>query len=290
MLELNHVTKRFPPLVAVNDVSFNVPHGSVLGLLGPNGAGKTTLFKLMAGFLYPDAGQIQATHTWPMTGFKPERLLYPGHLQVGEYLELVAHLSNTEKARVRQVVAEALARVKLAGAARKRIRDCSKGMRQRLGLAQVLVGQPALLLVDEPFDGLDPEGQIDVRGIIHELHTGGCTVVLSSHQLHEVTQVCTHIVILNRGKVHYANRMAEALTVRPHVTIRTTQDLTQMRARLEALHPKIHADGVEVTLSEEAIELRRDVLRTLLEAGLDVCHVEQQRATLQEIYAEVVQS
>ena len=187
MLELNHVTKQFPPLVAVNDVSFNVPHGSVLGLLGPNGAGKTTLFKLMAGFLYPDAGQIQATHTWPMTGFKPERLLYPGHLQVGEYLELVAHLSNTEKGRVRQVV-------------------------------------------------------------------------------------------------------AEALTVRPHVTIRATQDLTQMRACLESLHPKIHAVGVEVTLSEEAIELRRDVLRIVLEAGLDVCHVEQQRATLQEIYAEVVQS
>jgi len=289
MLELNHVSKRFPPLVAVNDVSFSVPDGSVLGLLGPNGAGKTTLFKLIAGFLYPDAGQIEAIHTWPTIGFKPERLLYPGHLRVGEYIELVAHLSNIEKARVRQVVAGALDRVKLAGAARKRIRDCSKGMRQRLGLAQVLVGKPALLLVDEPFDSLDPEGQVDVCHIIQELHTDGHTIVLSSHQLHEVTQVCTHIIILNRGRVHYANSMAEALAVRPLVTIRATQDLAQMRTRLESLHPKIHTDGVEVTLSEEAIELRRDVLRIVLEAGLDVYHVEQRRATLQEIYAQVVQ-
>ena len=290
MLQVEHVTKQFASLIAVNDVSFAIPQGEVVGLLGPNGAGKTTLFRLIAGFLHPDAGRIRCVASaWPKMALKPEGLLYPGRLRVAEYLEIVAHLSNLDRTRIRPVVADALERVGLTRVADKRIRDSSKGMRQRLGLAQMLIGQPALLLIDEPTDGLDPEGQADIRCLIQELHAKGCTIVLSSHQLYEVKQVCTRLAILNQGRLQYESSMADALTMRPHVIIQATRDLGAVRPRLEALHPRIQVEGMQVVLTEEMIGLRPAVLRVILDAGLDVCHVEQQRVTLEEIYARVTQ-
>jgi len=289
MIQVNNVTKRFGSLVAINNVSLTIPHGQVVGLLGPNGAGKTTLFKLIAGFLHPDAGQIQFSGAARrVMGFKPERLLYPNQLRVSEYLALVSRLSHVERAGVDRAVMDALKRVKLADAAGKRIKDCSKGMRQRLGMAQILIGRPALLMIDEPTDGLDPEGQADICRLIRELGVEGHTIVLSSHQLHEVTQVCTRIAILNRGKVHYESSLADALAIRPHVTIQVTQDLGPICDPLKALHPQVQVERATITLTDEAIGLRRQILRMVLEAGLDVRHVEQKRATLEEIYAEVV--
>lgn len=289
MIQLDHITKRFASFTAVDDVSFEIAQGEVLGLLGPNGAGKTTLFKLIAGFLSPDAGHIRPTAAGklPAIGFKPERLLYPSHLRVSQYLELVARLSNISSAQTKKVVAHALERVKLSEARNKRIRTCSKGMRQRLGLAQVLIGRPPLLLIDEPSNGLDPEGQADICRLIQQLHASGHTVVLSSHQLAEVRQVCTRLIILSRGKIHYESSIADALALRPHVTIRVTQDLESIRPRLESLHPGIQVDGAELVLDGSAISLRRQLLRLILDAGFDITHVEQQRATLEEIYAEV---
>ena len=275
--------------MAINNVSLTIPQGQVVGLLGPNGAGKTTLFKLIAGFLHPDAGQIQFSDAAQrVMGFKPERLLYPNQLRVSEYLALVSRLSHVERAGVDRAVMDALKRVKLADAAGKRIKDCSKGMRQRLGMAQILIGCPALLMIDEPTDGLDPEGQADICRLIRELGVEGHTIVLSSHQLHEVTQVCTRIAILNRGKVHYESSLADALAIRPHVTIQATQDLGPICDPLKALHPQVQVERATIILTDEAIGLRRQILRMVLEAGLDVRHVEQKRATLEEIYAEVV--
>ena len=289
MIQVNNVTKRFGSLVAIDNVSLTIAQGQVVGLLGPNGAGKTTLFKLIAGFLHPDAGQIQFSGAARrVMGFKPERLLYPNQLRVSEYLALVSRLSHVERAGVDRAVMDALKRVKLADAAGKRIKDCSKGMRQRLGMAQILIGRPALLMIDEPTDGLDPEGQADICRLIRELGVDGHTIVLSSHQLHEVTQVCTRIAILNRGKVHYESSLADALAIRPHVTIQATQDLGPICDSLKALHPQVQVERATIILTDEAIGLRRQILRMVLEAGLDVRHVEQKRVTLEEIYAEVV--
>lgn len=290
MIEIRNITKRFFPCVAVNDVSLRIPRGEVLGLLGPNGAGKTTLLKLIAGFLYPDAGQIRpATSDMPTIGFKPEHLLYPGNVRVAHYLKMIARLSNVDRARVDQVVAEGLERVELERVAGQRIQSCSKGMRQRLALAQVIIGKPALMLIDEPFSGLDPEGQACVRRLIQELHEEGHTILLSSHRLYEITQVCSRLIIINRGKIRYENSMAEAMGTRPWVTVQATQDVDQIRSQLEALHPAIQVDGAKITLGEEAVDMRHQVLLAVLEAGFDVSHVEQKRTTLEEIYAEVIQ-
>lgn len=290
MIEIHNVTKRFYTLTALDDVSLTIPRGEVLGLLGPNGAGKTTLMKVIAGLIKADAGYLRSRNgRWPAIGYKPERLLYPNQLRVDQYLKMVAQLSDIPDERITDTVAESLVQVNMLEFASKRIKDCSKGMRQRLGLAQVLIGNPPLLLLDEPSNGLDPMGQADVLRYVRQLHAAGRTVVMSSHQLQEVTQVCTQLVILNEGRVLYRNSMAEALAARAHTFIRVDRDLQGMRQLLQNLHPDIHVNGDRLVLENEAMALRRQVLSILLNSNFDILHVEQKRNTLTQIYAEAVQ-
>jgi ABC-2 type transport system ATP-binding protein len=289
VINIVNVTKSYHTLVALNEVSLSIPRGEVIGVLGPNGAGKTTLFKLIAGFLRPDSGELQpATGGWPKIGYKAERLLFPNHMRIRSYLEMVAALCNFDRQKAQQAVDESLFRVNLTEVANKKIAECSKGMRQRLGLAQAMIGDPPLLLLDEPSSGLDPEGQADICRHIKTLNATGKTIVLASHQLHEVTEVCTYLVILNAGTIHYQNTMAGALAERPHVVIRTDRDLAILRPMLLSIHPDIEVTDRELFLNNEAISLRRQVLSLLLGAGYDINHVEHSRVTLSEIYAEAV--
>lgn len=289
MIELANVTKRYHTLVALDQLSLTIQPNEVLGIVGPNGAGKTTLFKLLAGLIRPDAGVVRADGSaWPTIGFKPERLLYPGHLRVGQYLKYAAALSNVPSSQINQAVANALAQLHLTDAANKRIRDCSKGMRQRLGLAQAMLGHPAIVLLDEPTDGLDPDGQESVFHAVRALQEAGRTVIMASHQLQIVTDVCTRLVILNRGRIYYESEMDAALSLRPQATIIATQDLTPLASLLQSLHSEIRVTGPYVILEHEAIHLRRHILSLILGAGFDVVHVEQKRTTIHDIYAEVV--
>ena len=290
MLEILNVTKRFHTLVAVDNLTLKVPRGEVLGVLGPNGAGKTTLFRLIAGFLKPDHGYIRTTTgVWPTIGYKAERLLFPNHLRVREYLNMVASISNLPKPEIKIAISESLERVDLAYAADKRIKECSKGMRQRLGLAQAMIGDPQILLLDEPSNGLDPEGQAEICYQIQKLNQDGKTIILASHQLQEVTQVCTYLVIMNQGSIHYQNQMKAALAERPHTKIVVNKDLSPLEKLLIKLHPDIELFDKEIVLNFDAIALRPNVLRILLSNGYDIVRIEQSRVTLAEIYAAAVQ-
>ncbi len=290
MIEINGVTKKFYDFTALNNIALRIPRGEVVGLLGPNGAGKTTLFKLIAGTLQPTSGQIRPTSgAWPAIGYKPERLLFPNQLRVRQYLERVAKISNVPKHDMTRVVDDSLARVALTADANKRIKDCSKGMRQRLGLAQILIGDPPLILLDEPTTGLDPNGQIEIYNCIRRLKAEGKTILMSTHQLHEVTEVCTQIVILNRGQIHYQNSREEALAARSCIRIRVNKPIGYFADEVTAVNPNIEIDGDVVYLRGSAMELRRDVLVMLLKAGFDVLRVEHQRISLSEIYSEAVQ-
>ena len=289
MIELEHVTKRYYTLVALDQLSLTIHANEVLGIVGPNGAGKTTLFKLLAGLIRPDAGTLRPqAPAWPTIGFKPERLLYPSHLRLTQYLQYAAALSNIPRAHINQSVTQALAQLHLTEVAHKRVRDCSKGMRQRLGLAQALLGDPALVLLDEPTDGLDPEGQDSIFQAIRILQETGKTVIMASHQLQMVTDVCTRMVILNRGQLYYESAMSEALSLRPQANITASQDLSPLADLLQSLHPQIKVMGNNVTLEHDAIPLRRHVLSLILGSGFDVVHVEQKRTTIHDIYAEVI--
>ncbi|HQF70842.1 MAG TPA: ABC transporter ATP-binding protein [Promineifilum sp.] len=292
MIEFSHVTKNYYSLTALRDVSLTIPRGEVLGLLGTNGAGKTTLIKLIAGIINPTSGEVAPTNgqaTWPTIGYKPERLVFPGHLAVSQYLQMVATLCNIGRAQMDTVVLESLARVNLLPAANKQIKSLSKGMRQRLGLAQALIGDPDLLLLDEPSSGLDPEGQEEIQTYIEEVRAVGKTILMSTHQLPEVTRVCTYLVILKDGQVLYQNRMAEALTLQPHIAIQVDRPLDAVRPLLAMVHPDIAIEGQEVVLRNESITMRRQILSVLINQGYDIMRVEQRRVTLAELYAEAVQ-
>lgn len=292
MIEFNNVTKKYFALTALRDISLTIPQGEVVGLLGPNGAGKTTLIKLVAGIIAPTSGELRSSNggqKWPSIGYKPERLVFPGNLMAGQYLEMVAGLANTKRTNIDNVVLESLARVNLLAATNKQIKTLSKGMRQRLGLAQALIGDPDLLLLDEPTSGLDPEGQEEMQEFVEELRAGGKTIIMSSHQLQEVTRVCTTLIILKNGEVLYQNPMAEALTLRPHVVIQVDRDLDAAKPVLNMVHSDVVADGTEVILRDEAISMRRQILSILINQGYDIIKVEQRRVTLAELYAEAVQ-
>lgn len=292
VIEFNQVSKKYYSLTALRNLNFSIPQGEVIGLLGPNGAGKTTLIKLIAGLINPTSGDIRATGTntnWPTIGYKPERLVFPGNLVSSQYLEMIAGLCNINRAQKDNAVLESLARVNLLAAANKQIKTLSKGMRQRLGLAQALIGDPELLLLDEPSSGLDPEGQEEMQSYIEELRASGKTILMSTHQLQEVTRVCTQLIILKDGEVLYQNPMAEALTLRPHVAIQVDRSLDVAKALLTMVHPDVIVEGNEVILRDEAIGMRRQILSMLINQGFDIVKVEQRRITLAEIYAEAVQ-
>ena len=292
MIEFNQVSKKYYSLTALRDLTLTIPRGEVVGLLGPNGAGKTTLIKLIAGILMPTKGEIRVTESeagWPTIGYKSERLVFPDNLVASQYLEMIAGLCNISRSQRDNVVLESLARVNLLAAANKQIKSLSKGMRQRLGLAQAIIGNPDLLLLDEPSSGLDPKGQDEMQSYIEELRLAGKTIIMSTHQLHEVTRACTYLVILKDGRVLYQSPMAEALTLRPHVAILVDRPLDGAKGLLSMVHPGIEVGNLEIILRDEAIGMRRQVLSILINQGFDIVKVEQRRITLDEIYAEAVQ-
>ncbi len=291
MIEINNVSKSFYSVQALDNVTLRIPQGEVVGILGPNGAGKTTLLRLIAGLLKPDKGEIRPlSGQWPAMGYKMERLLFPNRLKVSQYLSYVARLSGVPASEMEKTVFATLTTVGLANQARMVVNSCSQGMRQRLALAQALIGDPPFLLLDEPSNGLDPGGQREMLQRIQELHTEGKTILLSSHQLPEVTQVCTQLVILNRGRIQYQNSMVDALTVSPHTIITADRDLGEIAPALEALHPDVQVDGRSVVLRREAVALRREILARVLQEGYDVVHVERKQTTLAELYEKAVLS
>lgn len=287
MLQVQNLTKKFYTLTALDNITLAIPTGEILGILGPNGAGKSTLFKILSGSLTSDAGEIVSTEgIWPTIGYKPERLFFPERMRVTAYLRMMSALSNIDRHDIEKAVASVLTQVGLTGAAHKRIKECSKGMRQRLGLAQALLGRPTLLILDEPSDGLDPSGQLEIQRLLHELRDSGTTILMSSHQLAEVRDVCTEIAILNFGRIIYRNRMTEALAERPQVAIHVDKDLTPLVPLLQTLHDKIEISGNVLSLHQDAMQIRRHLLSILLAAGYDILRIERRRATLTEIYAE----
>ena len=290
MIDIEQVSKNFYNIEALRSVSLRIDAGTVLGILGPNGAGKSTLFKIVAGFLNPDSGRVRPDNgIWPKIGYKPERLLLPNQLQLGQYLQTVTRLENISGQDARDEIGRVLQMTGLTGREKQRISGFSKGMRQRAAIAQALIGNAPLLLLDEPWSGLDPEGQRDMQQLIRQLRVTGRTILISTHRLHELTNVSTHLAILNKGELRYQAEVAAALSARPHVFILANRAVDPLARTFTAMHPDIKVADRTITLHNEAIPLRRRVLVTLLSAGYDIVRVEQKQQTLHDIYAEATQ-
>ena len=217
MIEVSHLTKQYGNHLAVDDVSFTVADGQICGLLGPNGAGKSTIMNILTGYLSATSGQVTvAGHPLPeeadaakaCVGYLPEQPpLYP-EMTVQEYLTFAAELKGVKKAERKEQVYRAARRTGVETVLPRLIRSLSKGYKQRVGIAQALLGSPRLIILDEPTVGLDPAQVIEIRKLIRELGRAH-TVILSSHILSEVQAVCQQILILSKGHLAAAGSLEE---------------------------------------------------------------------------------
>ena len=238
MIEVQHLTQRYGRITAVEDVTFRVERGEILGFLGPNGAGKTTTMRILTGFLPATEGTAvvagfnvfdQPLEAKRRTGYLPETPpLYPD-MTVREYLDFVARIKGVASAERRSRVDTVMERTRIADVRDRHCGKLSKGYRQRVGLAQAILHNPEVLILDEPTAGLDPKQIIETRELIKGL-AGDHTIVLSTHILPEVSQTCQRVIIINKGKV---------------VAVDTPANLTRRLRGTEALYVQIDAGGAD---------------------------------------------
>lgn len=209
MIEVQHLTKRYGDLTAVSDISFSVSSGQILGFLGPNGSGKTTTMRIITGFLPATSGTVKVAgfdifddsfEARKRIGYLPETPPLYNDMTVTTYLRFVARIKGMSRAEIPDALDRALTQCGLTQVAHRVAGHLSKGYRQRVGLAQAIIHNPAVLVLDEPTVGLDPQQIIEIRSLIKEL-AGAHTVVLSTHILPEVAQVCEKVVIISAGRV-----------------------------------------------------------------------------------------
>ena len=303
MIEVQHLTKRYGRVTAVEDVSFRVERGEILGFLGPNGAGKTTTMRILTGYMPATAGKAlvagfdvfdQPLEAKRRTGYLPETPpLYPD-MTVREYLTFVASLKGIPGRDRRASVTQAMERTRVADMADRHCAKLSKGYRQRVGLAQAIIHNPDVLILDEPTAGLDPKQIIETRQLIKDL-AGNHTIILSTHILPEVAQTCQRVVIINHGRV-VAIDTPDNLTarLRGSETLYVQVDaggadvsaaLAQVPgvARVAAAGPQGGAAGYEVESARDQ-DVRRALARTVVERGWGLLELRPMRMSLEEIF------
>jgi len=305
VIEVQHLTKQYGPVTAVSDVSFKVEKGEILGFLGPNGAGKTTTMRILTGYMPATEGKAlvagydvteQPLEAKRRTGYLPETPpLYPD-MTVSDYLTFCARIKGVAKSDRKARVISTMERTRIADVANRHCAKLSKGYRQRVGLAQALLHNPDVLILDEPTAGLDPKQIIETRNLIKGL-AGDHTIVLSTHILPEVSQTCSRVVIINRGRV---------------VAVDTPENLTNRLGGTGAMYLEVDAAGtdaqsvltsvpgvMDVTVSAtrgtvvgyEVASGQRDVRRELAAAivgrGWGLLELRPMRLSLEEIFLQV---
>jgi ABC-2 type transport system ATP-binding protein len=288
-VRVTHLTKRYNGVTAVDDLSFDVHEGEVFGLLGPNGAGKTTTIRIAIGILDGDEGSISVLGGRPdaarrRVGYLPEERGLYRELKVLETLVYLAELKGTPRKAATQSVLAWLDRVGLGEWADNRVRDLSRGMQQKLQFVASLVHDPDLLILDEPFQGLDPVNVEVVSGLIRDLQANGKTIVLSAHEMSLVEALCDRIVLINRGRGVLYGSLEEIKRryARDAVRVRTDVPL----AGLPGVGAVEERGDVQIVTLDEASP--QDLLATLVARKVTVRSFEVASVPLQEIFVRVV--
>ena len=307
MIEVQQLTKRYGPLTAVEQVSFRVERGEILGFLGPNGAGKTTTMRILTGYMPATEGKAivagfdvfeQPIEAKRRTGYLPETPpLYPD-MSVGEYLDFVAKIKGVPGSERRQRIKDVMERTRIADMANRLTGKLSKGYKQRVGLAQALIHNPDVLVLDEPTAGLDPKQIIETRQLIKQL-AGDHTIIISTHILPEVSQTCQRVVIINKGHVvavdtpgNLTARLRGSETMYVQVdsgaadaaaTLGTIAGVT----RVAESDRRDGAIGYEVD-SEKGRDVRRDLARAIVNNGWGLLELRPLRVSLEEVFLSVI--
>jgi ABC-2 type transport system ATP-binding protein len=306
VIEVQHLTKRYGRVTAVDDVSFRVERGEILGFLGPNGAGKTTTMRILTGYMPATDGRATVAgydvFTHPLeakrrTGYLPETPpLYPD-MTVREYLDFVARIKGVPSGERKARVDTVMQRIHVADMASRHCGKLSKGYRQRVGLGQAIIHNPEVLILDEPTAGLDPKQIIETRELIRSL-AGDHTIILSTHILPEVAQTCQRVVIINKGRVvavdtpdNLTARLSGAETMYVHVDAGGA-DAGAALAALPGVTRVSPADqrpgsGMFEVESEQGRDVRRELARTIVTRGWGLLELRPMRLSLEEIFLQV---
>ncbi|MBU0909652.1 MAG: ABC transporter ATP-binding protein [Proteobacteria bacterium] len=303
MIEVRNLCKSYEDDPALDNVTFSVQDGEVIGLLGPNGAGKTTLMKILTGFLQPDAGSAsiagldvldQCAAIQQLIGYLPENApLYP-ELTVQSYLRMIADLRNVPGGMQQQRISEAVIRTGLTDRLTLPIGTLSKGIRQRVGLAQAILHRPSLLILDEPTNGLDPTQIAEVRNLIKKL-AGQCTVIISTHILSEVEATCDRAIIIIKGRIKADARLSElAATSNARLILETTdpegprQILAGLPTVKQVSYDKIEKERISYLIKADSDQdLCPAIFALAKKHDWQLCELRQEVRTLEAVFNEL---
>jgi len=306
MIEVSHLTKRFARKTAVRDISFNVERGSIVGFLGPNGAGKTTTLRILTGYMPASSGSAQiagydifreSLEARRRIGYMPESVPLYREMRVREYLKFRARLKGLNRTETRRRVREVIETCGLGGVKKQMIKTLSKGYRQRVGLADALVHDPELLILDEPTNGLDPNQIRSIRELIRELGRSR-TVLLSTHILHEVELLCSEVVIIDNGRIKAADKpenLVAAMRAAGRISAEIKGDPEPVAAAISALkhikkvtHEEI-GDGWHrfQILVDSGTDTRERLYRLATEHSWPLRSLFRHEATLEDVFVEL---
>lgn len=302
MIQVSHLTKLYGPRPAINDLNFEVKKGEIVGFLGPNGAGKSTTMKILTCFMPATEGKATIAgfdvFTHPLevkrnVGFLPETPpVYP-EMAVRDYLEFAAQLHQVPKNKASQAISQTIEKTGLGDVKHRLIGNLSKGYRQRVGLAQALVHNPAVLILDEPTVGLDPKQIIEIRELIKSL-SGEHTVILSSHILPEVTATCQRIIVINKGHIvaedtldQLTNRMKKGL-IYSLVVKNPSSDAVEAIRKIDGVS-SVTATGSKlvIQIKPNANEIRDQVVETAVQRKMGVLEFSAEKVSLEEIFLQL---
>jgi len=301
-LVVKNLSKTYGPIVAVDSLSFSIDEGRIHGLVGPNGSGKTTTFKSIVGLTIPDSGEIlldsesllgkRGYRVRSKIGFSPETIALPAWLTVRDFLYLMARLDGLEKSDSEQLVEAEIKDFELEKLINTRISKLSKGQKKKLLIAQALIPEKQLYLLDEPMTGLDPEWVIRIRGIFRKKANQGSSIIVSSHLLRELETVISSVTIIKYGVVLFTGNIEELASAVGELGIKISIEVDNTKKAVQVLE---NSGLRKVGIKEDSIEAIIDskdevdrVVRTLVEAGIRVYRVNTVIATLEDAYMKLL--
>jgi ABC-2 type transport system ATP-binding protein len=297
-VEIVNLRKAYGRKVALHDLSLTVAPGEVFGFLGPNGAGKTTIVKVLLGLVRPTSGQARIfgvpcgdPEARRLVGYLPENFRFQDWLTGAELLELHADLADLKRDERRQRIPEVLQLVGLADRGNDRIQSYSKGMLQRIGLAQAIIHDPRLVLLDEPTSALDPIGRREVRDLIRGLSARGTTVFLNSHLLSEVEMVCDRVAIIDRGNVVCSGRLDDLVRGAPELSLTADRVDTELLAILARFGEVLEHDAATATVRLGVVEpsVAAVIADVLPRSGYRVFSLTPVQHSLEDVFMSLVE-
>jgi ABC-2 type transport system ATP-binding protein len=307
MIEVQSLTKHYGPITAIRDVSFNVAPGEIVGFLGPNGAGKSTTMRILACYTPASSGTVriggrdvfrESLEVRKRIGYLPENVPLYGDLRVAPYLDFVAELKGVGRAERRRQVGEAMERCLVTEVQHRLIGRLSKGYRQRVGIAQAILGDPEVLILDEPTIGLDPKQITEIRSLIKSL-AGRHTVILSTHILPEVSVVCSGVVIINKGSI-VAQGPIDTLVDQFFPTTRVEVEIVgppaAVHERMRAIPGVVAVQGLAMTdgtgryvvESARGRDVRSEIFELASQQRWSLLELKRVGTTLEEVFIRVV--